>query len=226
MHSRAMPDRTHRTGEYLSGVARKLSARRAAAWLLLSAGIALLVFTLAAYGWMAFRQRRLTEAWQRQQSFQAAPQNGGTVEKADTGVTLLSIPKIGLNAGILDGTDRESLLLAPGHLKNTSWPGDAGNAVIAGHRDTFFRHVHELVTGDDIYVVRGGHRYHYVVSSKKLVDPSDVAVTRATSDSRLTLITCYPTYYIGPAPKRLIVVAELQPAGVSPPAAVASAPRP
>jgi sortase A len=82
--------------------------------------------------------------------------------------------------------------------------------VIAGHRDTFFRHVHELKKGDDIYIRRGTREYHYVVINKSIVAPDDIAVTYPTKDARLTLVTCYPTYYIGPAPKRLIVVATLQ----------------
>jgi len=72
------------------------------------------------------------------------------------------------------------------------------------------RHVHELTKGDDIYVRRGTREYHYVVVSKSIVAPDDIAVTYPTKDSRLTLVTCYPTYYIGPAPKRLVIVAALQ----------------
>lgn len=184
-------------------------SRRILSIALLILGVGLLVFSIGSYGWMAYRQHELTSQWQSQPvlpvaATQPAPNPNGS------GVTLLSIPKIGLQAGILDGTDRKSLLLAPGHLQNTAWPGDSGNAVVAGHRDTFFRHLHELVTGDDIYVLRNGGRYHYVVTQKATVDPSDVRVIRPTSDNRLTLITCYPTYYIGPAPKRLVVVAQLQ----------------
>jgi sortase A len=126
-------------------------------------------------------------------------------------VTLLSIPKIGLHAGILDGTDRKSLLLAPGHVKDTAWPGDSGNAVVAGHRDTFFRHLHELSAGDEIFILRSGRRFRYVVTNKMVVDPDDVGLMEPTSDIRLTLITCYPTYYIGPAPRRLVVVSRLRP---------------
>jgi sortase A len=129
---------------------------------------------------------------------------------AGQAVTLLYIPRIGLEAAILEGTNSKSLLLAPGHLENTPGPGEAGNSVIAGHRDTFFRHIHELAAGDDIFVRRGGRQYHYVVTNKSIVRPSDTWVASGTRDNRLTLVTCYPTYYIGPAPKRLVVVAELQ----------------
>jgi sortase A len=131
---------------------------------------------------------------------------------AEPGI-ILSIPKVRLKAAILEGTDSKSLLLAPGHLAGSVMPGDRGNAVIAAHRDTFFRHIHELQNGDDILVTRGGHEFHYVVTSKFIVEPENLSVTRPTADDRLTLVTCYPTYYIGPAPKRLIVVASLRPQG-------------
>ena len=88
-------------------------------------------------------------------------------------------------------------------------PGSLGNSVIAGHRDTFFRHVHSLRYGDDIYILRGGKRYHYVVRMRKIVEPTNLSVLRPTKDGELTLITCYPTHAIGPAPQRLIVVAKM-----------------
>jgi sortase A len=88
-------------------------------------------------------------------------------------------------------------------------PGQTGNAVITGHRDTFFRHIYELVKGDKIQVRRAGSVFTYEVTGKKIVMPEDVSVIRQTPDPQLTLITCYPTYYIGPAPKRLVVFSKL-----------------
>ena len=102
-----------------------------------------------------------------------------------------------------------SVLLGPGHLRNTALPGDPGNAVIAAHRDTFFRQIYKLNPGDDIYVERNGNKYHYVVTGKRVVQPTDLSVLDTTPESRLTLITCYPVYFIGPAPERLIVFAKL-----------------
>jgi sortase A len=94
-------------------------------------------------------------------------------------------------------------------MTDTAEPGELGNAVISGHRDTFFRHIHELEKGDQVYVERGGRRMVYEVTGKKIVEPDDVSVASPTKDSELTLITCYPTYYIGPAPKRLVVFTKL-----------------
>src|SRR6185503_18054571 len=84
---------------------------------------------------------------------------------------------------------------------------------ISAHRDTFFRHIYELNKGDEILVRRNGKVFHYQVTGKKIVMPDDVAVLKQTTDPQLTLITCYPTYYIGPAPKRLVVFSKLVESG-------------
>ena len=179
--------------------------------MLLITGGLLLLFALSAYGWMSVEQHKLSAQWQEQNVRTATTSTGMTDPPVtENGVTLLTIPRIGLEAAILEGTDRKTLLLAPGHLKETAEPGESGNSVVAGHRDTFFRHVYELNPGDDILVRRAGLQYHYVVTSKAIVSPFDVSVIRPTEDAQLTLITCYPTYYIGPAPQRAVVVARLQ----------------
>lgn len=171
--------------------------------LLISAGTVLLAFVISQYTEMCLGQRRLAQRWQEQ-----ASASRGT-DVANDGLIRLVIPKIDLTSFVVEGTDHHDLLLGPGHLEHTAEPGDSGNAVISGHRDTFFRHIHELERGDLIYVDRAGKRKVYEVIAKEIVEPTDLAVTRPTSDSELTLITCYPTYYIGPAPKRLVVIAKL-----------------
>jgi sortase A len=171
---------------------------------LISTGVSLVLLTASAYHWMHQEQQRLMS---RQESLITEM---SAVSGVPQDVTLLSIPKINLEAAILESTTRKSLLLAPGHMEKTAWPEEGGNSVIAGHRDTFFRRLNELQNGDDVLVTRGQRQYHYVVSSTSIVNPSEISVTLPSSDARLTLVTCYPTYYIGPAPKRLIVVATLQ----------------
>ena len=94
-------------------------------------------------------------------------------------------------------------------MTKTAEPGEIGNSGITGHRDTFFRHIYELEKGDQFFVERGGKRLVYEVTGKKIVEPTDMSVTRPTDDAQVTLITCYPTYYIGPAPKRLVVFSKL-----------------
>jgi len=119
------------------------------------------------------------------------------------------IPKINLDVIVVEGASRKQLLAGPGHLQDTATPGSAGNAVITAHRDTFFRHIYELTQGDEILIRRGGQVFHYHVTGKKIVQPEDVSVLKPTRDAQLTLITCYPTYYVGPAPERLVIFSKL-----------------
>jgi sortase A len=110
---------------------------------------------------------------------------------------------------VVEGTSRKALRVGPGRLKNTAMPGDADNSVITAHRDTFFRHIYRLSKGDEVLVRRNGELMKFEVTGKKIVDPNDVSVLKKTKRAQLTLITCYPTYYIGPAPERLIVFSKL-----------------
>jgi sortase A len=181
------------------------SPRRLSSAALLITGTVLLLFALCSYAWMSLEQNKLEAA-----SVASVAAASGKPEQGAPSITLLSIPKIDLQAAVLEGTGRKSLLLAPGHLKKTAWPGETGNAVIAAHRDTFFRRLNELRNGDDIYVRRSGRRYHYTVASTAVVGPNETSVIRPSTDARLTLLTCWPPYYIGPAPKRLVVVATLR----------------
>jgi sortase A len=183
-------------------------------------GLVLLGYVGAQYGQMYMEQRHLSQEWQRQQSAsQSEHGKEGSVSPAakieDDGLTRLSVPKIDLDSVVVEGTSNRSLLVGPGHLRDTPAPGDAGNSVITGHRDTFFRHIHELDKGDTLLVQRDGKIFKYEVTGKKVVEADDVSVLRPAKDHRLTLITCYPTYYIGPAPKRLVVFSRLveEPAG-------------
>jgi sortase A len=105
--------------------------------------------------------------------------------------------------------NRKDLLMGPGHLPDTPEPGQTGNSVISAHRDTFFRHLHELKQGDYILVQRAGRQFRYQVTGKKVIQPNDLAVIQPTPDAQLTLLTCYPTYYVGPAPQRLVVFSKL-----------------
>src|SRR5581483_9922907 len=174
------------------------SPRQLAACLLIFAGSALCTYVAATYAWMYVEQRILLHRWKAE-----------TASAGAHTLTKLSIPKIHLEDVILEGTSSHSLLLGPAHLTGSAWPGDEGNAVIAGHRDTFFRRVHRLRYGDDIYVLRSGKRFHYVVRGRRIVEPDDLSVLRASKDGTLTLITCYPTHAIGPAPRRLVVIAKM-----------------
>ena len=189
-----------RVAKALTGI----SIRQQISVFLISAGVTLILLTLGTYGWMRYEQSHLMSA------MTVEPQGSSKGADSPANATLLSIPKIDLSAVIVDGTTRKSLLLAPGHMENTPDPGMLGNSVIAAHRDTFFRRLVELERGDQILLTRGRHQLHFVVTKKFIVSPQDLSVTKPSAGTRLTLVTCYPTYYIGPAPKRLIVVADIQ----------------
>lgn len=173
-------------------------------WVLMAVGLALLLYVGTQYTRSWLEQRSLTRQWAAQQH---GVQTGGP--GTDDGLTRITIPRIGFNAIVVEGTSAHDLLLGPGHIKETVEPGEAGNAVVTAHRDTFFRHLHELQRGDVVAVERNGHTYEYEVTGKKVVDPEDLSVIRPSTDTRLTLITCYPTYYVGPAPNRLVVFTRL-----------------
>ena len=178
-------------------------------------GIALLGYVGFEYGDMFASQRHLEQAWKDQQKAPATKTVAASEQPADDGLTRLMIPKIDLDAVVVDGTSYKQLAIAPGHLKETPAPGEVGNSVISAHRDTFFRHIYELQKGDTITVQRRGNTFTYEVTGKKIVDPDDVSVLHKTKDAQLTLLTCYPVYYIGPAPKRLVVFSKLVPASGS-----------
>ncbi len=187
--------------------------RRNTATVLIVLGALLLAYVGLEYAQMYWGQKRLEDEWARQQQQQQTQESGSATVKPATlkndGLTRLSIPSISFDAVVVEGTSHRALLLGPGHMQDTPAPGESGNSVISGHRDTFFRHIHELEKGDQIVVQRNGQKFHYEVTGKHIVQPTDLSVLQPSKDAELTLITCYPTYYIGPAPERLIVTSKL-----------------
>jgi LPXTG-site transpeptidase (sortase) family protein len=117
----------------------------------------------------------------------------------------LSIPRVQLSAVVLHGSDAQTLRRGPGHLENTALPGESGNVVIAGHRDTFFWPLRDVQVGDDIFVGTPEGSFHYRVTSLRVVNPHDTTVLKPTDDPVLTLITCYPFWVLGHAPDRFVV---------------------
>jgi len=183
------------------------SPRKVLSMVLLLLGVSLLGYVGSEYWGMYRTQKQLEVQWEQQAATVRTP--GQPRLAAHDLLTRVSIPKISLDAIVIEGVSRKQLSVGPGHMKDTALPGAAGNAVITGHRDTFFRHIYELQKGDDILVRRNGQLFKYQVTGKKIVKPDDVSVLKQTTDPQLTLITCYPTYYIGPAPERLVVFSKL-----------------
>jgi sortase A len=126
----------------------------------------------------------------------------------------LSIPRLNSQWSVVEGTGKQELRRGPGHMIGTAFPGQPDNMIIAGHRDTHFRALKDIREGDEIVVAFEGEELTYRVRSTEIVRPTSTEVLQRTREPRLTLITCYPFYYVGSAPKRFIVQAEL--AGRSP----------
>ncbi|HLH32135.1 MAG TPA: class D sortase [Terriglobia bacterium] len=146
--------------------------------------------------------------WQFTQSLErpalAAPPNDMVVDGAQP-LGRLEIPSIDLSALFIEGVDGRTLRRAVGHIPGTALPGMPGNVALSAHRDTFFRRLRELDHGDVIWITTLYGRYKYVVESSQIVPPEANGVLRNLDRPTLTLVTCYPFYYVGPAPKRFVV---------------------
>jgi sortase A len=118
------------------------------------------------------------------------------------------IPRLGIAAVVDEGVDSKTLALSVGHIPSTALPGQPGNVGIAGHRDTFFRPLRNIQRNDIITLTTLGGKYRYRVVSTKVVGPYDLAVLDSDENEILTLVTCYPFYFVGSAPDRFVVRAE------------------
>jgi sortase A len=121
----------------------------------------------------------------------------------------LSIDRLNGHWIVIEGADRAELASGPGHLVDSAMPGSRGNCVIAGHRDTQFRVLRKVEIGENISIERDGRTFLYRVTDRRVVAPTDTRSLDPTSTPTLTLVTCYPFYYVGPAPKRFVVRAKL-----------------
>lgn len=117
----------------------------------------------------------------------------------------LEIPRLNLSVIVMEGDDDATLARAVGHLPDTAFPWERGNAVIAGHRDTFFRPLKHVREGDEIRMTTARGTFDYRVMSTRIVEPDDLSVIAPTPTPSLTLVTCYPFNYVGSAPQRFII---------------------
>jgi sortase A len=125
--------------------------------------------------------------------------------RADGLIGRMEILRLGVSVVVVEGTGEPALRRAAGHIEGTALPGQVGNIGIAGHRDTFFRPLKNIHRDDVILLTTSRGQFRYRVVSTKVVSPSDVAVLNPDGGEVLTLVTCYPFYFIGSAPSRFIV---------------------
>jgi sortase A len=137
----------------------------------------------------------------------AAPKNS-PLPAIDGLIGRIEIPRIRLSVMVIEGTTGKTLRRAAGHISGTGIPGQPGNIGISAHRDTFFRPLRNVRRDDIITLTTLGGEYRYRVVSIKIVKPYNVAVLDRSGNEVLTLVTCYPFYFVGPAPDRFIVRAE------------------
>ena len=188
-------------------MSRQRSVPRIAQGLFLGLGLAALAAAggTAAYG--AIAQRYQSWVFDRASTvprMTARDEDTADLEEGDP-IGRLQIPRVGMSVVVLQGTEDATLIAGAGHVPGTPSPGGHGNVVIAAHRDTFFRRLEGIQPGDRIRITTLRAVYEYVVDSIETVDPEDTRVMESRGRPELTLITCYPFYFVGSAPKRFIV---------------------
>jgi sortase A len=170
------------------------------------------------FGFLTGERKSIPKPRQRsedQPSASSLPVEGSVLGRVD-------IARLHLSAIVREGVDEKTLSRAVGHLPYTALPGQAGNFAIAAHRDTLFRALKDIQKDDRIDFQSPARTYLYEVISTKIVKPSDLSVIQPEGSKKLlTMITCYPFFYIGAAPKRFIVQARLIESESASPQAVA-----
>jgi LPXTG-site transpeptidase (sortase) family protein len=136
------------------------------------------------------------------------PSMAQPANRRDSLIGVLTIPSVDMSVAIVEGDDDQALRIAAGHLPDTPLPWEKGNSAFAGHRDSFFAPLAQVRGGDEISLTTRRGILHYRVVVMTIVGPDDLSVLGTSNDADLTLITCYPFGYLGPAPQRFVVQAE------------------
>ena len=171
------------------------------------------VVCIATYGFFVVqahvRQQELSSALEREIVLDRAGSPDAYVPRLSEGELLgkLEIPRLRLSVMVMEGVGEETLRLGGGHMPRTTYPGAPGNSAFAAHRDTFFRKLRNVRKDDLIQFTTRSHTFAYRVASTAVVNPADAGVLASTSSETITLVTCFPFYFIGPAPKRFVVQA-------------------
>jgi sortase A len=133
--------------------------------------------------------------------------------RAGSGLALVGrveVPRVQLSAMVAEGASSRVLRAAVGHVPGTALPWQSGNVALVAHRDTFFRRLREVKAGDVIRITVPGNQYTYRVTFTDIVKPEETWVLQPATGETLTLVTCYPFHFVGPAPQRFVVRARLE----------------
>jgi len=187
-------------------------------WMFISAGLCLLFLGGRELFTSYFDQEEVASSWNIPQEPEPAPPAPAPSRavaplpppKLGSAVARLSIPRLEKDWYVVEGVGKKELRVGPGHMQGTALPGMSGNCIIAGHRDTHFRPLKDIKRGDEIEVETRAGKFVYRVTRTAIVSPRDKSPLLDTKEPVLNLITCYPFYWVGSAPKRFIVHAELE----------------
>ena len=198
-----------------AGEARARRGRRRAGGALLAAGLLLVTFAGTRYVEGAVKADAARDRWEAVQVRRAveAARRGvhGVVTEGDLApgspVARLRIPRLGLDEIVIEGVGDLELNVGPGHLPGSPLPGHAGNSIISAHRDRHFARLGGLTVGDTIVTELGPGRTRWIVVARRIVQAGEPALF-ASETPTLTLTTCWPIRYFGPAPDRLVITAQ------------------
>ena len=193
--------------------------RRLFAFLFILVGVAVVFGAGFALFWSDELQRMYVPSLPSIERGESSDSTRGPRVQDGKPIGVIEIPRLGVSSVVLEGDDTAALLLGVGHLSDTPLPWHGGNTVLAAHRDTFFRPLAHIRKNDVITFSTADASFEYVVTELKVVEPTAVEVLEPTSAASLTLITCFPFDYIGPAPQRFIVRAERRSSSPSEPEA-------
>ncbi|HKW96268.1 MAG TPA: class D sortase [Bryobacteraceae bacterium] len=180
-------------------------------WLLIAGGSYFIFLGAREYLIPHIAQARAKSSWNAKYTVKAPPLQPGEV------FARLWIPRLRTTLYVVEGTSPQALRRGPGHLQGSAMPGSEGNCIIAGHRDTHFQALKGIHTGDKIQIRTVEGTYTYRVSGTTVVAPNNTSVLEPSSRPELHLITCYPFRYVGNAPKRFVVGADLVSHQTAPP---------
>lgn len=182
---------------------------RATCYFLLAGGLAALGYvgyvSADSKAYQVAEKAKFTQATEKQALTQTVVTRHPAVLRQGDVIGEIQVPRLGLDAMVVQGDSANNLQRAVAHISNSALPGEWGNVALAGHRDTFFRPLRDIRAGDEIRFNTATGAFEYRVQSIEVVGPRDTDVLQPYSGRDLTLITCFPFSFVGRAPGRFVV---------------------